>query len=52
MSRKWSLIWFLIRNTQTYKLQLSVLHVFKTPEIMSMAEFLSSGPGANDVSTE
>ena len=45
-------MWFLIRNTQTYKLQVSVLRVSKTPEITSMAEFLSSEAGANDVSTE
>ena len=42
ISRKWSLIWFLIRNTQIRKLQLSALRVFKTPEITSMAKFLSS----------
>ena len=42
----------LIRNTQTYKPQLSVLRVFKIPEITSMAEFLSSEAGANDVSAE
>ena len=43
--RKWSLIWFFIRNTQTYKLQLSALRVFKTLEIASMGEFLSSEAG-------
>ena len=31
-------------------MQLSALHVFKTPQITSMAEFLSSEAGANDVS--
>ena len=41
-SRKWCLLWFLIRNTETYKLQLSALCDFKTPEITSMAELLSS----------
>ena len=52
LPKKWSLIWFLIRNTQTYKQQLSTLRVFKTPEIRSMTEFPSSEAGTNDVSTE
>ena len=39
-------------NTQTYKSQLSALCVFKTPKITSIAEFLSSEAGANEVSTE
>ena len=38
---------FLIRNIQTYKLQLSALRVFKTPEITSTVKFLSSEAGAN-----
>ena len=38
-SRKLFPIWFLIRNTQTYRLKLSVLRVFKTPEIASIVEF-------------
>ena len=40
------------RNTRTYKLRLSALRVFKTPEITSMAELYSSEAGANDFSTE
>ena len=44
-------MWFLIRNANTYKLQLSAFQVFKT-EMTSMAEFLSSEASANDVSTE
>ena len=43
---------FLIRNMQTYKLMLSALRVFKTPEITSTAEFLSSEAGVNGFSTE
>ena len=42
---------FVIRNIQTYKLQLSTLCVFKTPEITSTV-FLSSEAGANGFSTE
>ena len=36
---------FLIRNLQTCKLQLSVMRVFKIPEITSIMEFLSSEAG-------
>ena len=43
---------FIIRNIQTYKLQLPTLRVFKTLEITSTAEFLSSEAGANGFSTE
>ena len=43
---------FVIRNIQTYKLQLSTLGVFKTPEITSTVEFLYSETGANAFSTE
>ena len=43
---------FLIRNIQTCKQQLSALRVFKTPEIMSTVEFLSSEAGADGFSTE
>ena len=43
---------FLIRNIQTHKLQLSALRVFKTPEITSTVEFLSSEAGANGFSTD
>ena len=43
---------FLIRNVQTYKLQLSTLRVFKTPEITSTVESLSSEAGANGFSTK
>ena len=43
---------FLIRSVQTYKLQLSALRVFKTPDITSTVEFLSSEAGANGFSTE
>ena len=43
---------FLIRNIQTFKLQLSALRVFKTPEITSTVEFISSEAGANGFSTE
>ena len=42
ISRKWSLIWFLIRNLWTCKLQLSAMRIFKIPEITSTVEFLSS----------
>ena len=38
-SRKLFPIWFLIRNIQTNRLKLSVLRVFKTPEIASIVEF-------------
>ena len=40
---------FIIRNIQTCKLQLSTLRVFKTPEITSTVEFLSSEAGAKRV---
>ena len=43
---------FLIRDKQTYKLQLSALHVFKTPEKTSTVEFFSSEASANGFSTE
>ena len=43
---------FLIINVQTYKLRLSALHVFKTLEITSTVEFLSSKAGASGFSTE
>ena len=43
---------FLIRNILTCKLQLSALRVFKTPEITSTVEFLSSEAGANGFSSE
>ena len=43
---------FLIRNIQTYKLQPLAMRVFKTPEITSTVEFLSSEAGANGFSTE
>ena len=43
---------FLVRNIQTFKLQLSALSVFKTPEITSAVELLSSEAGANGFSTE
>ena len=43
---------FLISNIQAYKLQLSTLHVLKTPEITSTAEFLSSEAGASGFFTE
>ena len=52
MFRKWFLIYFIIRNTQTYKMQISALRVFKTYEITSMNEFLSLEADANEVSTE
>ena len=38
--QKWSLIRFLIKNMQTYKLQRSALRVFKTRRITSTVEFL------------
>ena len=43
---------FLIRNIQTYKLQLSALRVFKTPKITSTVQSLSSEAGANGFFTE
>ena len=43
---------FIIRNIQTYKLQLSALRVFKTPEITATVKFLSLEAGANGFSTE
>ena len=43
---------FLIRNLQTYKMQLLALRVFKTLEIASTVELLSSEAGANGFSTE
>ena len=43
---------FLIRNLQTCKMRLSALHLFKTPEIRSTVEFLSSEAGANGFSKE
>ena len=43
---------FLIRSIQTYKLRLSALRAFKTPEITSTVEFLSSEAGANGFFTE
>ena len=42
---------YAIRNIQTYKLQLSTLRVFKTPEVTSNVEFLSSKAGADRFST-
>ena len=38
---------FLIRSLQTYNMQLLALLVFKTPEIRSTVELLSSEAGAN-----
>ena len=43
---------FLIRNLQTCKLHVSVLHVFKTPKVASALEFLSSEAEANGFTTE
>ena len=43
---------FVIRNLQTSKLQLSTLRVFKTLEIKSTVEFLSSEAGANNCSKQ
>ena len=42
---------YAIRKIQTYKLQLSTLRVFKTPEVTSNVEFLSSKAGADRFST-
>ena len=44
--------WFLIRNIQTYKLQLSAMRVFKTAEVTFTMEFFSSEAGTNGFSTE
>ena len=43
---------FIIRNIQTYKLQLQTLRDFKTPEITSTAKLLSSEAAANGFSKE
>ena len=43
---------FLIRNLQTWKLQLSALPVFKTPEMTSTVKLLFSEAGANWFPTE
>ena len=43
---------FLIRNSQTCKMQLSAVNLFKTSEITSTVDFLSSEVGANSFSTE
>ena len=43
---------FLIKNLQTCKMHLLALRVFKTLEIASTVELLSSEAGANGFSTE
>ena len=45
-SKNKSLMRFLIRNLQTWKLQLSALPVFKTPQMTSTVKFLFSEAGA------